>query len=144
MAFDACMMRAVICEFNANFPDAKIEKVLQPTPDEINLVVHSGKRSKRLVFNTGANCSRVQLSDIQKENPKAAPMFCMLLRKYLLGGRITSCRQIGFDRIAEFSVTCYDEMGFQTSRKIVAEIMGNHRMIIKNLRYILTLSILFV
>ncbi|MBQ1260404.1 MAG: NFACT family protein, partial [Clostridia bacterium] len=89
MAFDACMMRAVIQEFNKGFPDAKIEKVLQPTADEINLVVHSGKTSRRLVFNTGANCSRLQLSDIQKENPKTAPMFCMLLRKHLLGGKIT-------------------------------------------------------
>ena len=28
MAFDACMMRAVLTEFSAEFPEGKIEKVL--------------------------------------------------------------------------------------------------------------------
>ena len=30
MAFDACMMRAVLGEFSSEFPEAKIEKVLPP------------------------------------------------------------------------------------------------------------------
>ena len=130
MAFDACMMRAVINEFNNGFPDAKIEKVLQPASDEINLLIHSGKQNKRLVFNAGANCARLQTSDIVKENPKSAPMFCMLLRKYLLGGRIISCEQLGFDRIAEFKLVCYDDMGFPTSRSIISEIMGKYANLI--------------
>ena len=40
MAFDACMMRAVLSEFRAEFPEAKIEKVLQPRVDEIDMVIH--------------------------------------------------------------------------------------------------------
>ena len=51
MAFDACMMRAVLSDLWQRFPDAKIEKVLQPQNDEIDLVIHSGRNSKRLVFN---------------------------------------------------------------------------------------------
>ena len=130
MAFDACMMRAVLGEFSSEFPEAKIEKVLQPRNDEIDMVIHHGRLSRRLVFNVGPNAPRLQLSDKQKENPLKAPMFCMLLRKYFLGARIVSVTQPGFDRIAELTVSCYDEMGFATEKIIVCEIMGKYANLI--------------
>ena len=130
MAFDACMMRAVLGEFSSEFPEAKIEKVLQPRNDEIDMIIHHGRSSRRLVFNVGPNAPRLQLSDRQKENPLKAPMFCMLLRKYFLGARILSASQPGFDRIAEFKVSCYDEMGFATEKIIVCEIMGKYANLI--------------
>lgn len=130
MAFDACMMRAVLSEFASQFPEAKIEKVLQPQNDEIDLVVHHGRTSRRLVLNVGPNAPRLQLSDIAKENPLKAPMFCMLLRKYFLGARIVGVEQLGFDRIAVFNVACYDEMGFPTEKKIICEIMGKYANLI--------------
>jgi len=97
MAFDACMMRAVLSELKREFPEAKIEKVLQPRNDEIDLVLHHGKVSRRLVFNVGPNAPRLQLSDVQKENPQAAPMFCMLLRKLFVGAKIVEVNQPDFD-----------------------------------------------
>ncbi len=130
MAFDACMMRAMLFEYSEEFPDAKIEKVLQPRNDEIDLVIHSGRSSRRLVFNVGPNAPRLQVSDVQKENPLKAPMLCMFLRKHLTGGRITSVSQPGFDRIAEFCVSCYDDMGFPTEKKLVCEIMGKYANLI--------------
>jgi len=130
MAFDACMMRAVLTEFATEFPEAKIEKVLQPQNDEIDLVIHHGRTSRRLVFNVGPNAPRLQLSDTAKENPLKAPMFCMLLRKYFLGAKIVGTEQLGFDRIAVFTVSCYDEMGFPTEKKIICEIMGKYANLI--------------
>ena len=130
MAFDACMMRAVLSEFASEFPEAKIEKVLQPRNDEIDMLIHHGRQSRRLIFNVGPNAPRLQLSDKQKENPLKAPMFCMLLRKHFLGAKITSVAQPGFDRIAEFSLSCYDEMGFSVEKKIVCEIMGKYANLI--------------
>ena len=130
MAFDACMMRAVLSEFRRQFPEAKIEKVLQPRNDEIDMVIHHGRVSRRLVFNVGPNAPRLQLSDKQKENPLKAPMFCMLLRKHFLGAKIISVAQPGFDRIAEFTLSCYDEMGFAVTRKIICEIMGKYANLI--------------
>ena len=130
MAFDACMMRAVLSEFSTQFPEGKIEKVLQPQNDEIDLVVHYGRCSRRLVLNVGPNAPRLQLSDIAKENPLKAPMFCMLLRKYFLGAKIVGVEQLGFDRIAVFNVACYDEMGFPTEKKIICEIMGKYANLI--------------
>ncbi len=130
MAFDACMMRAVLTEYKRELPDAKIEKVLQPTNDEIDLVIHSQRISRRLVFNVGPNAPRLQISDTVKENPLKAPMFCMFLRKHISGGRITAVTQPGFDRIAVFEVSSYDEMGFPTVKKLVCEIMGKYANLI--------------
>ncbi len=130
MAFDACMMRAVLSELVREFPEAKIEKVLQPRNDEIDMLIHHGRSSRRLVFNVGPNAPRLQLSDKQKENPLKAPMFCMLLRKYFIGAKIVSVEQPGFDRIARFTVACYDEMGFPTERRIICEIMGKYANLI--------------
>lgn len=126
MAFDACMMRAVLSEFSADFPEAKIEKILQPANDEIDFVIHHGKLSSRLLFNVGPNAPRLQLTSVAKENPLKAPMFCMFLRKRLLGARITGVTQPSFDRIAKFTVSGYDDMGFPTEMKIVCEIMGKY------------------
>ena len=123
-------MRAVLSELVHEFPEAKIEKVLQPRNDEIDMVIHHGRSSRRLVFNVGPNAPRLQLSDKQKENPLKAPMFCMLLRKYFIGAKIVRVEQPGFDRIAKLSVACYDEMGFPTEKKIVCEIMGKYANLI--------------
>ena len=124
------MMRAVLTEFAHEFPEAKIEKILQPRNDEINMIIHHGRSSRRLVFNVGPNAPRLQLSDKQKENPLKAPMFCMLLRKHFAGARIIGMKQPGFDRIAEFTVACYDDMGYPTEKKIVCEIMGKYANLI--------------
>ena len=130
MAFDACMMRATLAEFSQEFPDAKIEKVLEPQNDEIDLVIHGARISRRLVFNVGPNAPRLQLSDIAKENPLKAPSFCMFMRKHLTGARIIGVSQPGFDRIAEFKLSVYDEMGFITEKKLVCEIMGKYANLI--------------
>ena len=130
MAYDACMMRAVISEYRKRFPEAKIEKIVQPQNDEVDFLIHSGKNTSRLVFNVGPNCPRMQLSSVQKENPLKAPMFCMLLRKYFSGAKIINVTQPNFDRIAEFQISCYDEMGFSTVRYAVCEIMGKYANLI--------------
>ncbi len=120
------MMRAQLSEFSREFPEAKIEKVLQPANDEIDLAIHYGKSSRRLLFNVGPNAPRLQLTDTAKENPKAPPMFCMYLRKRLTGARIIGVSQPSFDRIAEFKISGYDEMGFPTQMTAVCEIMGKY------------------
>ena len=123
-------MRAVLFEISERFPDAKIEKVLQPQNDEIDLVIHSGKNNARLVFNVGPNAPRLQLSSVAKENPLKAPMFCMFLRKHVIGARIIRIEQPNFDRIAIFTLSCYDEMGFLTEKKLICEIMGKYANLI--------------
>ncbi len=130
MAFDACMMRCVINEIVSCADSAKIEKVLQPQNDEIDLLIHIGGKTRRLIFNVGPNAPRLQLSDASKENPLKAPMLCMLLRKHIGGARIVGVDQPHFDRIAVFTLSAYDEMGFPTEKRLICEIMGKYANLI--------------
>ncbi len=130
MAFDACMLRAILWDITTTMPDAKIEKVLAPQNDEIDLLLHSGRKNMRLVFNVGPNAPRIGLSEVAKENPKTPSMLCMLLRKRLSGARLKRVEQIGFDRIARFTFSCYDEMGFSVELSLIGEIMGKYANLI--------------
>lgn len=126
MAFDAFMVAAVTCEINNMLADSKVEKVQQPEKDEIVLLLHKGKETFRLSVSAGANCPRINITSVLKENPVQAPMFCMLLRKHLQGGKLICARQPEFERETELEFECYDELGFQTKKYLICEIMGKY------------------
>jgi predicted ribosome quality control (RQC) complex YloA/Tae2 family protein len=82
--------------------DAKLEKVYQHTPDEIRLRLQEFKTGKYdLIAEAGR---RLHISSHPRESPKLPPAFAMILRKYMMGGRITAIRQRGFDRIVDIEV----------------------------------------
>ena len=127
MAYDAGMLRAVLREINREIGEgAKLEKVYQPSRDEVTLTLRMGKAIRRLVVNAGTSSPRVCLSDLSRENPTVAPTFCMLLRKHLAGARLLRAEQIGFERAARFVFAGYDEMGYASEKTLVAEVMGKY------------------
>ena len=127
--FDACMLKAVVHEINEFIgTGARVEKVYQPVRDEIDILIHSQekKKSMRLCINAGSNSPRISLSYTAKENPVQAPMFCMLLRKHFAGARLVCAEQLGFERAARLCFDCYDEMGYEVKRYLIAEVMGKY------------------
>ena len=126
MAFDAGMLYAVLQELRREVSGLRVEKVHQPTKDEIVLLM----RGKRLSINIGSVCPRIALSDLPKDNPQKPPMFCMLLRKHLSGAVLDEIEQCGYDRIAKLSFTGYDEMGYLSRRILYAELMGKYSNLI--------------
>lgn len=120
------MVRAVAAELDVRLVGARVEKVLQPSKDEIFLALHRESEHFRLGINAGAQSPRIGLTAEAPENPKVPPMFCMLLRKHLTGARIESVRQIDFERVIEIEFETYDEMGYFTKRRLITEIMGRY------------------
>ncbi|MCD1294821.1 hypothetical protein CUJ83_07390 [Methanocella sp. CWC-04] len=83
--------------------DAKLEKAYQHTADEIRLKVQEFKTGKYdLIAEAG---KRFHITEHPRESPKLPPAFPMMLRKYMMGGRITRLEQHAFDRILEIDVT---------------------------------------
>lgn len=123
MAFDAVMLRLVANEINS-YGELKIEKVYQPSNDEIVLMLHSYSKNMKLLINAGSSCPRMNLTTTQAENPQKAPMLCMLLRKHISGGKITSISCPSFERVCEIEIEAYDEMGFKVKKYLICEIMG--------------------
>ncbi len=129
MAFDAGMLRLVVNEIK-NLGECKVEKVYQPSNDEIVLMLHSIKKNVRLLINAGSNYPRINITETQSENPQKAPMLCMLLRKHIGGGKMTNVKCLGYERVCELEFDAYDEMGFRVKKYLICEIMGKYSNII--------------
>ena len=105
MAYDAGMARAVCVELAARFCGAKIEKIYQPSSDEILLLCRRHGESRKLLLSASASGARVCETAATRENPKTPPMFCMQLRKHLTGAVITGISTPGFERVIEIART---------------------------------------
>ena len=130
MAFDAGMLSAVINEIKVLSGGARIEKVYQPSKDEIIIQMRSFEGGKRLLINAGGNNPRIGFTEATRENPQNPPMFCMLLRKHLSGAKLEDVRQAGFERVVFLDFMTRDEMGFECKRTLVVEIMGKYSNLI--------------
>lgn len=130
MSYDGIVTHCVADELSRKITGGKIDKVYQPEDDEIIIGIRTFTGSFRLLLSASAQNPRVHLTDVAKENPMTPPMLCMLMRKHLQGGKITSIRQDGYDRTLWIEVESYNELGDLTVKSIVVEIMGRHSNII--------------
>lgn len=104
---------------------AKVNKIFQPSSDEIDLAVYHGGVF-RLVISSSAKFSRVSISNKEKPNPEVAPNFCMLLRKHLTGAEIKGVSLAFDDRIIKISLTALNDFYESENLELYAEIMGKH------------------
>ncbi|MDD5863754.1 MAG: NFACT RNA binding domain-containing protein [Firmicutes bacterium] len=124
MPFDAVLLSGVVRELNEFLPGARIDKLQQPTRDTVLLSVRSRQGSRKLLVSASCNHPRIHFTGASYENPPQPPMFCMLLRKHLLGARLAEITQPPMERAATFTFDCTDEMGFPVQKRLVAELMG--------------------
>ncbi len=130
MAFDAGMLACTLHEIREESLGARVEKVYQPERDEIILQIRSKSGGRRLLINAGANNPRIGFTTEQKENPQNPPMLCMLLRKHLNGAKLVSVEQAGFERVATLGFETRDEMGYECTMYLIAEVMGKYSNLI--------------
>ena len=124
MAFDAGFTRAMCVQLSDLLTGAKVEKVTEPSKDELVILCYKMGKTRKLFLSANPSRARICITEQTFENPKVSPMFCMLLRKHLSGASIAAIKQNGFERAVEVDFSAYDEMGFPTTRTIVIEIMG--------------------
>jgi len=124
MAFDAVFLSAVLEEIRTRCLGARVDKIHQPSRDTLILHLRCREGREKLLFAANPTAPRLHLTNASPENPAEPPMFCMLLRKHLLGAKLTAISQIPMERAATFTFDCTDEMGFPVQKKLVAELMG--------------------
>ena len=130
MAFDVIFATAVAKELDGALAGARVEKVYQPSKEEILLFCRVGRETKKLIVSSSPASARVCFTETAGENPAAPPMFCMLLRKHLAGAQIENVETVGFERAIKITFACRDELGFECRRYLIAEIMGKYSNII--------------
>lgn len=130
MSYDGLVTRSVIFELKNKILGGKIQKINQPSKNDLVFSIYSLGKSYKLFLSANNNEARVNLTEEKYENPSVPPNFCMVLRKHLNQSKIIDIRQNKLDRVIIFDISSVDEMGFDISKKIIVEIMGKHSNII--------------
>ncbi|VYU62858.1 DUF814 domain-containing protein [Clostridium tertium] len=126
MALDGIYLYSLVYDFKKSILNSKIDKINQPEKDEIILTLRKGRENIKLLISASSKFPRIHITNISKPNPLQAPMFAMVMRKYLIGGKITDIVQLNGDRIIEIHIESTDELGFDSKYVLVVEIMGRH------------------
>ena len=124
MPFDAITMSALAAELRGALVGGKVDKIYQPTRDEVVLHMRTGQGNAKLLLSANPAHPRAQLTSISRENPETPPMFCMLMRKYFLGGRILEITQPPMERVLEFRFETLNDLGDRVERRVVLECIG--------------------
>ena len=127
MPLDGICMQAVVEELRPALLGLRIDKVQQPARDQVILLLRG---NQRLLLNAGANAPRIQLTHLTRGNPAEPPMFCMLLRKHLVGGRVAAVTQPPLERLVRLELDVTDEFGRPGRRTLVLEAMGRRSNLI--------------
>lgn len=130
MALDGIFLSRVKDEITQRVLQFRVEKVQQPTKDEIVLVFRGKGGAHRLLICVRSDSPRVHFTTQTIENPAAPPMFCMLLRKYLTAAKLTAVRQRELDRILFLDFDATNEIGDPTKLTLCVEIMGTYSNLI--------------
>ena len=99
MALDGSFLRQLKHELEEQILEARVDKVHQVSREELILILRSRGGNCKLYISAGADSPRIHLTSTSFENPKTPPMFCMLMRKHLIGAKIIGIEQVGLDRI---------------------------------------------
>ncbi|MEG2604761.1 MAG: NFACT family protein, partial [Clostridia bacterium] len=125
MPMDGFTLSFMQRELRAALLGGRVDKVNQPERDSLVLVIRSGANHK-LLLSANASQARAQLTAQSYENPSEPPMFCMLMRKHLLGGRVLDLRQLNGDRVLAMTFDCIGELGDHVQKTLYLEMMGRY------------------
>ncbi len=130
MAFDGITIAAMVQELNKNLEGGRFNKIAQPEADELLITAKGPGGQRRLLICASASLPLIYFTEKNKPSPLTAPNFCMLLRKHIGSGRISSIRQPGLERVIEFELEHLNEMGDPCKKRLIFELMGKHSNII--------------
>jgi len=129
MALDGVTLAYLVNELAPELIGARIDKIFQPEKDEIHFLLRQ-QGSRRLLLSTSATSPRFHLTQESKKNPTSPPMFCMILRKHLEGGKLVNLHQSELERVVTFDIQNYNERGDLVTLNLHLEIMGKHSNLI--------------
>ena len=130
MPLDSVFLSGLAGELSETVTGAKIDKVQQPERDALILSLRMPGGNGRLLINGGVGSARVHLTQGKFENPAEPPMFCMLLRKHLVGARIERVEQPHDERLLMLHLDARDEMGVNVEKCLIVEMMGRQSNVI--------------
>ncbi|MDQ7094782.1 NFACT RNA binding domain-containing protein [Desulfosporosinus sp. PR] len=130
MALDGVTLAYLVNELAPQLKGARIDKIFQPEKEEIHIQLRLPQGNRKLLLNAGATTPRFHLTGESKKNPPSPPMFCMILRKHLEGGKLVGLYQKELERVITFAIQNYNDRGDLVTLHLHLEIMGKHSNLI--------------
>ncbi|NLX83698.1 MAG: fibronectin/fibrinogen-binding protein [Clostridiales bacterium] len=123
---DGLMLGFAAREIDLALAGGRVDRITQPDDDLLIIHVRNQGQSYRLLLCATPGYTRLHLTQKAYENPPQAPMFCMLARKHLVGGRLLSVEQLYSDRLLLLRFSNLDELGDPRETLLYFEAMGKH------------------
>lgn len=130
MAIDGVFLRHVVQELTTELANGRVDKVQQPSKEEIVLFFRTRNGVRKILISSRANSARVHVLEHVIPNPLSPPMFCMLLRKKLMGGKLLDILQPDLERVINFKFECTNDLGDKCIIYLICEIMGKYSNVI--------------
>ncbi|MBR4424797.1 MAG: NFACT family protein, partial [Oscillospiraceae bacterium] len=124
MPLDSVTLTALAGELRSKLIGCRVDKVQQPERDTVLLTVHGPNAAGRLVLCGGVGVARAHFTAARYENPAQPPMFCMLLRKHLLGAKLAELEQPERERLLLLRFDARDELGLPVQKTLALELIG--------------------
>lgn len=129
MALDGLFIHYLVNELRNELLDSRINKIIQTTPSDIILQIHS-KTNKNLLISSSTLNPHMNFTEKDFNAPNNPYNFCMVLRKYIERGIITDLSQINNDRIIILSIKSNNELGDDEYYKLVIELTSKNANIV--------------
>lgn len=130
MALDGIFLHHLRNEIEDGALGSRIDKIHQPSKEEVILTMRSREGSKKLLLSCRPDSARIHFTEFAPENPAKPPMFTMLLRKLLQGARLDDVVQHSLERVLELHFAGTNELGDKTKYVLIIEIMSRYSNII--------------
>ena len=130
MPQDAITLSKTAKELNDIIAGAKINRINQPTADEIVLSLYCKSGAYKLCVCANAISARVGFTTIEKKNPTTPTGFCMLLRKHLLNATVKTVVTVESERIVKITFDGKNEFLEPIEKQLYCEIMGKYSNVI--------------
>ena len=130
MALDGMYLSFLVSKVNELLTGAKVDKIHQPSKNELVFIMRTRGGMHKLYFSADANSPRFAVTESVPENPQTPPMLCMLFRKRLVGATLLGVEQFGLDRTAFFNFDATNEIGDRVKLTLAVEIMAQHSNVI--------------
>lgn len=130
MPLDGITCQLLADDLNSRLSGARIDKIFMPDRHSVVLHIRTSEGVRKLLICADPSLPRITITDDVKDNPALPPSFCMLLRKYISGARITSVTDPGYERVIEIRCTKTDELQDVKDYRLIVELMGRFSNII--------------
>lgn len=133
---DFLTLKAFFIENKDYIIGSRLQKIQQPTRRDFILSFRNNGESRKFYININPNIYHlcfINEANAKKRNiiiPQKPPMFCMQLRKYLEGAKVSFAKVIEGERIFELYFDVYDELSEKRILCLTIELMGKHSNII--------------